>query len=204
MSDTFVSIKLHSKLIIVKTKLEILGFHSTESQITRIFLKTVMAQRVMRYAAPVTLVNTKEKLTFLITNQSFIMTLNILKILMNLQNNTALNLIYNQKIFYIFYVNLHSIFLHQLLLACYDISFTQCTRKQDFHPSPKILSQEFPTQEYQLKRFSIHLYSSSNTYIRFSNNIIFVHKIILFNKSNILREHQIHCSIYDCNHPCRM
>lgn len=127
------------------------------------------------------------------------MTLNILKILMNLQNNTALNLIYNQKIFYIFYIDLHSIFLHQLLLACYDLYLSHSALWNDFHPSPKILS-----QEYQLKRFSIHLYSSSNTYIRFSNNIIFVHKIILFNKSNILSEHQIHCSIYDCNHPCRM
>lgn len=40
---------------------------------------------------------------------------------MNLHNNTALNLIYHQKIFYISYIDLHSIFLHQLLLACYDL-----------------------------------------------------------------------------------
>lgn len=47
------------------------------------------------------------------------MILNILKILMNLHNNTALNLIYNQKILYTFYIDLYSIFLHHLVLACY-------------------------------------------------------------------------------------
>jgi hypothetical protein len=94
----------------------------------------------MRKAGPVTLVNMKQKLTFRIINQSFIMTLNILKILMKLHNNTALNMIYNQKILYTFYIDSHSIFLHQLLLAYYDLHLSHCTRKQYSHPSPKIPS----------------------------------------------------------------
>lgn len=58
---------------------------------------------------------------------------------MNLYNNITLNLVHNRKILYFLYIYLYSIFLHQLLLACYHLHLPHSALgKQYFHPSPKI------------------------------------------------------------------